>query len=97
MLRVPHCQLKSLSLRVRRGVRVVVVGDNGCGKSSLLRCVAGIWAPAGGTVHVPAAGVMYLPQRVYVPTFATLRQQLSYGTPGCRCDRVPGVGWAQLG
>ncbi|HXQ19771.1 MAG TPA: ABC-F family ATP-binding cassette domain-containing protein [Acidimicrobiales bacterium] len=44
---------------VDRGDRVVVVGRNGAGKSSLLRCLSGVQAPNAGTVslgHAVALG-----------------------------------------
>jgi ATPase subunit of ABC transporter with duplicated ATPase domains len=46
--------LRSVELQVHRGDRVVVVGRNGAGKSSLLRCLAGVQRPSGGTVTVGA-------------------------------------------
>lgn len=42
--------LRDVSLALRRGERLVVVGRNGAGKSSLLRCLAGVQQPTGGTV-----------------------------------------------
>ena len=35
-----------------RGDRLVVVGRNGAGKSSLLRCLAGVQAPSSGSVSI---------------------------------------------
>jgi energy-coupling factor transport system ATP-binding protein len=42
--------LKRLSLRVQRGERVHLFGNNGAGKSSLLRCLAGLERPDAGTL-----------------------------------------------
>jgi ATPase subunit of ABC transporter with duplicated ATPase domains len=42
--------LLDVSMALRRGERAVVVGRNGAGKSSLLRCLAGIQVATGGTV-----------------------------------------------
>lgn len=47
-LRVLH----RVSMALGRGDRAVVVGRNGAGKSSLLRCVAGVQVPTGGTVSL---------------------------------------------
>jgi ATPase subunit of ABC transporter with duplicated ATPase domains len=52
-LSVAYDDLKVLfhvSMAVGRGDRVVVVGRNGAGKSSLLRCLAGVQEPTGGTI-----------------------------------------------
>ena len=44
--------LRSVSFVVGRGDRLVVVGRNGAGKSSLLRCLAGVQEPSSGSVSV---------------------------------------------
>ncbi len=43
--------LHRVSFAVDRGDRVVVVGRNGVGKSSLLRCLAGVQEPTAGSVE----------------------------------------------
>lgn len=42
--------LKRVDLRVQRGERVHLFGSNGAGKSSLLRCLAGLERPGAGRV-----------------------------------------------
>ncbi len=45
------------------GQRIAITGDNGCGKSSLLRILKGDLTPSEGTVYVPSAlGIGYLEQ-----------------------------------
>ncbi len=46
--------LRDTSFITRRGDRILVVGRNGAGKSSLLRCLAGVQAPRSGTVRFGA-------------------------------------------
>ena len=41
--------LLELSLRIRRGQKIAVIGDNGIGKSTFLRTVAGLIPPIEGT------------------------------------------------
>ncbi len=43
--------LSDVDFHCRRGDRVVVIGRNGAGKSSLLRCLAGVQEPTTGTVE----------------------------------------------
>lgn len=44
--------LLDVTMALTRGDRAVVVGRNGAGKSSLLRCLAGVQAPTSGTVRL---------------------------------------------
>jgi ATPase subunit of ABC transporter with duplicated ATPase domains len=44
--------LRNVSFSLGRGDRVVVIGRNGAGKSSLLRCLAGVQTPSGGEVEL---------------------------------------------
>lgn len=41
--------LLELSLRIRRGLKIAVIGDNGIGKSTFLKTVAGLIPPIKGT------------------------------------------------
>ena len=46
-----HVVLRHTSLLVGRGDRILVVGRNGAGKSSLLRCLAGVQEPTDGSLR----------------------------------------------
>jgi len=47
-----HTALDRLSLTVGAGEMVVVLGANGCGKSTFMKCVVGLNRPTGGSVEV---------------------------------------------
>ncbi|HEY8881404.1 MAG TPA: ABC transporter ATP-binding protein/permease [Roseateles sp.] len=67
-----------LSLKVPEGGSLLITGASGCGKSSLLRAIAGLWTQGSGQVsHPPREDVFFLPQRPYLQT-GTLRSQLIY-------------------
>ena len=47
--------VRAVDLRVERGEVVVLLGANGVGKTTMLRCLAGILNPADGEVHLKGA------------------------------------------
>lgn len=48
--RHPEFTLNDFNLRVQRGESVALIGPNGCGKSTVLRLIAGIYEPTAGAV-----------------------------------------------
>ena len=44
--------LRDVSLEIRQGQAVVIIGPSGSGKSTLLRCLIGLETPESGEVHV---------------------------------------------
>jgi putative ATP-binding cassette transporter len=60
------------------GERVLVVGDSGIGKSTLMRAIGGLWPWGTGTIYLPPRDqMMFLPQRPYMP-LGTLRGAVAY-------------------
>ena len=62
----------------KEGPSVLVTGQSGSGKSTMLRAISGIWPFGEGHVHVPAGkSVMLIPQKPYIPS-GTLRAAVTY-------------------
>jgi len=70
--------IKELSLALKPGDALLITGDSGCGKSSLLRAIAGLWHTGSGVIHhPPLEDFFFLPQQPYLQP-GTLRSQLIY-------------------
>src|SRR5260370_26912559 len=63
------------------GEKVLVVGESGTGKSTLVRAIAGLWPWGEGEVRVNSGSKLFLmPQRPYVP-IGTLRRATTSPPP----------------
>jgi oligopeptide/dipeptide ABC transporter ATP-binding protein len=56
-----------VSLTLRRGKTLGLVGETGCGKSTLARCIAGLIPLTSGTVTFDGSDITNLPRRVMQP------------------------------
>ena len=55
--------LDDISFNVKRGEYVSIVGENGCGKSTLVRLILDLLRPTSGTITVNAKSIGYVPQK----------------------------------
>ncbi len=83
--------LHDVALTLRRGMRVALVGPSGGGKSTLLRVLAGLYPPSGGTLLFDGEPMDWTPLRrlaTLIPQEtelfeASIRENLAFGQP---CD-----------
>ncbi|XP_032338249.1 ATP-binding cassette sub-family D member 4 isoform X2 [Camelus ferus] len=73
--------IKDLSLKISEGQSLLITGNTGTGKTSLLRVLGGLWASTRGSVQILTDfgphGVLFLPQKPFF-TDGTLREQVIY-------------------
>ena len=69
--------LENVTLSVEPGEAVVLKGQSGAGKSSLLKTFAGLWPFANGEIELPNGLCMFVPQKPYIPS-GNLQQVLLY-------------------
>jgi putative ATP-binding cassette transporter len=71
---------------VKPGEKILVKGDSGTGKSTLIRAMAGLWPWGSGQILKPEnAEFAFMPQRPYFP-LGNLRQALLYPFPDQKVD-----------
>ena len=98
--------LERLDFEARPGEVTLLVGANGCGKTTTMRLIAGLSSPDGGTIAVAGhalaarreralASLAYLPQSPRFHVHLTVRQILEFyarlrGLPLARADASAG-------
>lgn len=76
-----------LSVEVSKSDRIALVGRNGTGKSTLLKMMAGLIEPDGGTRFVqPGTRIAYLSQSVDFGDYQTLQDYVSSGLSATQSD-----------
>ncbi|HEX2386619.1 MAG TPA: ABC transporter ATP-binding protein, partial [Candidatus Binatia bacterium] len=94
----PAPALDELSLTIRRGESVGIVGATGAGKSTLVNIILGLLKPAAGTVTVDGRDIEeslrgwrrrigYVPQEIYLFD-DTLRHNIAFGRKDGEVDGV---------
>ena len=80
-LATPNLETKlinNLSLSISKGQRLLIVGNSGVGKSSLVKAIAGLWQSGTGLIIKPEKkDILFLPQRPYL-ILGSLQDQILY-------------------
>lgn len=70
--------IKEVDLTLQLGETLLIAGESGIGKSSLVRAIAGLWRNGDGEIHRPPwRHSFFIAQRPYM-CIGTLREQLLY-------------------
>jgi ABC-type multidrug transport system fused ATPase/permease subunit len=88
--------LRGVSLTVRAGQSIGLVGGSGSGKSTLIDVILGLLAPQSGAVRIDGVDIRdnmrswqerigYVPQQIYL-TDDTLRRNIAFGIPDAQID-----------
>jgi ATP-binding cassette subfamily C protein len=105
----PRPVLEDVSLEIRRGASVGIVGASGAGKSTLVDLVLGLLAPTRGRITVDGADIGgavrawqrkigYVPQSVFIVD-DSVRRNIALGVPAAEIDEArvrAAVAMAQL-
>lgn len=54
--------LNNINLKIEDGTYTSVIGENGCGKSTLIKLILGLLAPSSGTIKTNCKRISYVPQ-----------------------------------
>lgn len=79
--------LDDTEVAIMPGERVLIAGESGTGKSTLVRAIAGLWPWGGGAVEVKKGATLFLlPQRPYVPVGSLKRAATYPDAPDSKSD-----------
>ncbi|MCG8615683.1 MAG: ABC transporter ATP-binding protein [Desulfobacterales bacterium] len=84
--KAPHVVLKDISFSIAPGDFVIILGESGCGKTTLLNMLAGLEQPTSGAIHVDGKEMygihpsrsMLFQQPALIP-WMTVRENVAYG------------------
>lgn len=71
--------IDKISFNLEPGDRLLILGPNGCGKSSLFRILCGLWPQLGGSITKPEkrSDLYFIPQKPYLVQ-GSFRDQIIY-------------------
>lgn len=72
--------LNNVSLQLRRGEFLVILGSNGSGKSSLMKCINGLYTPQQGSITLNGQEITHMRTERIARQVTTLTQDLNLST-----------------
>ena len=78
--------INNVNLTLPQGASLLIQGDSGVGKTTLLRTSAGLWSYSQGTVYCPLDSQLFLAQKNYLPQ-GDLSTALAYPKNSADIDR----------
>lgn len=70
--------ISDINIKIGHNKNMLILGANGCGKTSIARIIAGLWPLYSGLLSKPNdEDIFFLPQKTYFPT-GNLRDQIIY-------------------
>ncbi|MEM8829561.1 MAG: ABC transporter ATP-binding protein/permease [Cyanobacteria bacterium P01_G01_bin.19] len=70
--------IENLSLKIEPEKNILIVGNSGVGKTSLVRAIGGLWNSGSGSINKPrSSDILFLPQSPYL-ILGTFKEQLLY-------------------
>lgn len=91
--------IENLSLDVRRGERIAIVGPTGCGKTTVINLLMRFYDPDSGTISLENTDIRRIPrpalrgsygmvlQDTWIKT-GTVRQNIAFGRPGASEEEI---------
>ena len=78
--------INNVNITLPQGASLLIQGDSGVGKTTLLRTAAGLWSYSQGTVYCPLDSQLFLAQKNYLPQ-GDLSTALAYPKNSADIDR----------
>ena len=92
----PRVVIDRLDLRIGRGEFVALLGESGCGKTTLLRALAGLDQIQGGHIEAPGRPAVVFQEHRLLP-WDTLWQNVSLGLPGADARKRAAAALVEVG